>query len=207
MLRVANSKMKSQSAATRQRVEFLQADMRALNTGRRYSLCLIPFFAFHHLLKVEDQKAALSSIRSHLLPGGRLIFNVFNPDLSRPQGIQRLDKVVEARGQTVMRYSVQWFDRAAKITYGWLIYEFFRPGGVVHRRVTPFKLRYFFRVDIMRLLRATSFTAEHVFGGYDRKPFTRKSPMMIFDATPRRLSQRRPRPAQAGDESFTGTRF
>ena len=109
---------------------------------------------------------------------------MFNPDLTRLEGLQRLDKVIENRTETIMRYSTQWFDRPNRITYGWLIYEFVRPGGIVRRKLAPFRLRYHFRKDVERLLQETGFKVEVIFGGYDRKPFTPKSQMMIFVTRP-----------------------
>lgn len=182
MLDQARSKLKQEPAKVRYLVKFIQGDMRTFNLNRKFSLCLVPFFSFQHLLSERDQLQMLSRIRKHLLPGGKFAFNVFDPDLTRAEGLQRLDKVVELEDQTVMRYSVQWFDRANQITYGWLIYEFVGPGGVVKRKVSPFKLKYLFLDDVKRLLKKAGFRLEGLYGNYDKSKFKSKSPMMAFIA-------------------------
>lgn len=186
MLRKAHDNVAKEAPSIRRRIAFVRADMRKVRLGQKFGLCLVPFFSFHHLLTDKDQEDALRRIRSHLFPEGRLIFNVFNPDLTRPEGLQRLDKVIENKGETVMRYSTQWFDKANHLTYGWLVYEFIKPDGVVRRKLTPFKLRYFFRQDIEKLFRKMGFSIVSIFGGYDRRAFKSKDSMMIFIAKPSR---------------------
>ena len=180
MLDQARSKLKREPAEVRRLVKLTEGDMRTFNLKRKFGLCLIPFFSFQHLLSERDQLQTLSRIRKHLLPGGRFAFNVFNPDLTRAEGLQRLDKVVESPGQTSMRYSVQWFDRANQTTRGWLIYEFIGLDGVVKRKVSPFKLKYLFLADVKRLLKKAGFIQIALYGNYDRTKFSSKSPMMVF---------------------------
>lgn len=182
MLERAKSKLKQEPAEVRRLVKFVEGDMRMFTLDEKFGLCLIPFFSFQHLLSEGDQLQSLSRIRTHLLPGGRLAFNVFNPDLTRAEGLQRLDKVVEAPGETVMRYSVQWFDRVNQITYGWLIYEFVGSDGLVRRKVFPFKLKYLFLADAKRLLNKAGFRLRALYGSYHRTKFGSKSPMMVFIA-------------------------
>lgn len=182
MLDRAKSKLRNEPAEVRRHAKFIEGDMRTFNLYRKFDLCLVPFFSFQHLLSERDQLQTLSRIRKHLLLGGRFAFNVFNPDLTRAEGLQRLDKVVESRDQTVMRYSVQWFDRRNQITYGWLIYEFVGPDGLVRRKVSPFKLKYLFLADVKQLLKKAGFRLEALYGNYDRTKFNSKSPMMAFIA-------------------------
>ena len=182
MLDQARHKLRLEPAGIRRLVKFTQGDMRAFTLGRKFGLCLIPFFSFQHLLSERDQLRTLSRIRKHLLPGGRLAFNVFNPDLTRAEGLQRLDKVVESQGQTAMRYSVQWFDRVNQITHGWLIYDFARADGPVTRKVSPFRLKYLFLADAKLLLKKAGFRLVDLYGSYDEARFNSKSSMMAFVA-------------------------
>lgn len=103
MLEVAREKLRKESPAVRSRVRLARGDMRELHMDNRFGLCLVPFGSFLHLLSIEDRTRTLKSIREHLEPGGRLIFDAFNPDLKRPQGIPRLDKVRNWKNQTLMR--------------------------------------------------------------------------------------------------------
>jgi SAM-dependent methyltransferase len=189
MLNIARSKIKKEPPSVRKRITLVEADMRDMSLDQRFGMCIVPFFSFHHLLTIEDQLDVLSKIREHLVPDGRLVFNLFNPNLKRPEGIQRLDKVIETEDQTVMRYSVQYFDRPNQITHGWLIHEFVDSDGLVRRKVTPFRLRYTFYSQAKQLLKRAGYDVESVLGGYDGRSFTLKSGMMIFTGKKHSKSQ------------------
>ncbi len=55
--------------------------MRAFEVGRKFTLVTIPFRPVQHLLTVEDQMSCLENIRKHLVAGGKLILDLFNPSL------------------------------------------------------------------------------------------------------------------------------
>jgi SAM-dependent methyltransferase len=61
------------------RVEWLQADARSLDLGERFDLILLTSHAFQVFLTDEDQHAALATIRRHLAPTGRFVFDTRNP--------------------------------------------------------------------------------------------------------------------------------
>lgn len=82
MLSVCREKLLSDSKHVGSKVTGLvQGDMRAFELGRRFSLVTIPFRPFQHLLTVEDQMSCLENIRKHLVAGGKLVLDVFNPSL------------------------------------------------------------------------------------------------------------------------------
>jgi ubiquinone/menaquinone biosynthesis C-methylase UbiE len=192
MLAVARAKLKGEPEEVKRRIRLVQADMRSFELGERFDLSLIPFFSFHHLLMDQDVKSTLSHLYSHLQPGGRLVINVFTPDMKRPQGLQRLDKVVESKEGKIMRSSVQWFDTANHLTTGWLIYDFVSLNHSLSRRLSPFKLRYFFKGEMESSLRRTGFRVEGVLGDYEGNPFEKKSSTMNFVARKPQKLQVRP---------------
>jgi SAM-dependent methyltransferase len=53
------------------------ADMRHFDLGRKFSLIVIPYRGFMHLLGPEDQRRCLQCVRSHLAPDGLLLLNVW----------------------------------------------------------------------------------------------------------------------------------
>ena len=55
--------------------------MRSFYVEKRFSLVMIPNRSFLHLLTSEDQRQALTRIRDHLIDGGCLVFNIFDPRL------------------------------------------------------------------------------------------------------------------------------
>ena len=62
-----------------QRVEWIQADARTLDLDERFELIVLTSHAFQVFLTDEDQLAALQTIRRHLTPNGRFVFDSRNP--------------------------------------------------------------------------------------------------------------------------------
>ncbi len=61
------------------KVEWLQADARHLILEERFDLIVLTSHAFQVFLTDEDQHAALATIRRHLAPNGRFVFDTRNP--------------------------------------------------------------------------------------------------------------------------------
>ena len=86
MLAIARRKLAQEDAVTRGHATLLEGDMRSFELGQHFHLVTIPYRAFLHLATPEHQRRALVRIREHLVEGGRLALNVFDP---------RLDLIVE----------------------------------------------------------------------------------------------------------------
>lgn len=182
ILAVAREKLAKEPLEVQKRVKFVKADMRNFQLEERFGLCIIPFSTFLHMLTVEDQENVLSTVRQHLQPRGLLIISVFNPDLSRPQNVVRLDKVKQTEDGTIMRFFIQSFDFPNQLTYGWYIYDFVKTDGSVKRVVTPFKIRYVFYDEMRQLLTRMGYEIENVYGDEKKSLFQANSPLMVFIA-------------------------
>ena len=85
MLRAADRR----ATACGARLEWVQADMRDFDLGRRFSLIFVARNSLLHLGGTAEFAACFSAVRRHLAPGGVLAFDIFNPDLRllcRPGG-------------------------------------------------------------------------------------------------------------------------
>ena len=105
MLDRCREKVAAEPAAVRDRIALHEADMRDFAIGERFAAAIIPFRPMQHLSSIDDQLSCLDAIRRHLVPGGRLIFDVFNPDFVRiaSPGVRRVrghagDAASERRG-------------------------------------------------------------------------------------------------------------
>ena len=83
MLAVCRANLAAEPPAVRARVNLALGDMRAFDLGQSFTLVTLPFRPFQHLVTVGDQLACLASVRRSLLPGGRVILDLFNPSLER----------------------------------------------------------------------------------------------------------------------------
>jgi SAM-dependent methyltransferase len=163
----------------------LRADMKDFTTEQRFRLALMPFNTFMHLLTLEDQIAALTSIHRHLQPGAALALDVINPGeayAAHEQGLT-LERTFTDGDRTVQQFSSLAIDRAAQIACVTWLYDSVAPDGAVQRAAVPLTLRYTFPGEMRLLLEKCGFTLAHLYGNYDRSPFADGAPRMIGVAT------------------------
>src|SRR5262249_16400485 len=82
MLLLCREKLALEPPDVRCRVELIQGDMRQFDLGRQFPLITIPFRPLQLLVTVDDQLSCLETVRRHLVTGGKLILDVFNPSLA-----------------------------------------------------------------------------------------------------------------------------
>ena len=83
MLAIAENKLTASPPDVRRCVRLIAGDMREFALAQRFALVVIPYRAFLHNLQPDDQLRTLTCVREHLVAGGRLVFNVFDPDVSK----------------------------------------------------------------------------------------------------------------------------
>lgn len=187
MLAKCREKLNHQPPEVQARVRLVQGDMVDFDLGETFGLLTAPFRSFQHLLSVEEQLRCLGSAHHHLLPGGRLILDVFQVDL-------RFMKVSEEEREdfpetelpdgrrlrrTFRTTAVHWAEQYNHIE---LIYYVAHVDGRRQRVVQALPLRYFFRYELEHLLARGGFRVLERFGNYDRSPLRDDSPEMIFVA-------------------------
>jgi len=183
MLAVCREKLSREAAEVRARVSLVEGDMRHFDLGREFRLVTIPFRPFQHLTTVEDQLSCLASIRRHLVPGGKLILDLFNPKLSflvddrllaesepEPEFTLPDGRRVERRHRHAAR------DLFNQVLDCELIYYVTYPDGRKERLVHRFPMRYLFRFEVEHLLVRSGFSLEAVYADYDRSPYGSKYP-------------------------------
>lgn len=79
MLRQAEARRASLAPAVAARLTYLTGDMTTLDLGRRFALIITPSRVFQFALTTEAQRAALRAMHAHLLPGGLLVLDLFDP--------------------------------------------------------------------------------------------------------------------------------
>ena len=147
-----------------------QQDARSLKLDNTFDLVVAPFRVFSHLIDIEDQLCALNSICDHLNPGGRLIFDLFVPDLRILQnGIKdetdfdgeyapgwKLKRVISAEPDLISQVNkvtmtLTWDDEGGQKTSSW-----------------QFLMRFFFRYELEHLIARSKLELERIYGDYER---------------------------------------
>jgi len=160
------------------------ADMRDFSLGRRYRLVIAPLNALMHLLDDADVLASLRSIRRHLEPGGRLLFDVHNPipELLRPSPPQgTLVRNLCLRGAWFAQREFFSYDGERRI--GDIEYRFEPLSGTGAFSVR-LRLRYFPPAELDRLLSAAGFSVLRRDGGFGGEPFRAESMTQFVEAAP-----------------------
>jgi SAM-dependent methyltransferase len=188
MLAQCQGRLDTEPPDVRDKVTLVQADMRDLDLGKRFSIITIPFRPFQHLIAVSDQIATLQAIHRHLEPGGRLLFDVFNPSIR-----YLIEDRTEEREDTaeVELPDNRSFRRTARVaavhiveqySEAELIYYVRGADGITQRLVHGFLMRWYWRYELEHLLARCNFRVKAVFGDFNRSPLTDESPEMIFIA-------------------------
>jgi len=155
MLEVARER--AESAGVADLVELRVGDLRAPPVTERVELVICPFRSYLHLRTDAERLRALRAARDLLVPGGRLVFDVFAPgadDIAETDGrwlerepeiFERADWDTEARTLTL---SVRGPTGEATLALAWLSADEWRA-----------------------LLERAGFEVEALYGWFDRRPF------------------------------------
>ena len=156
-------------------VEWVQGDMRDFDLGRTFDLVIIAANSLLHLHETADLLSCLRSVRAHLAPGARFVFDVFNPSvrlLADADGVRRTRDVLSFvdpdRGN--VRVDVdETYDAAAQVTRGtWHFSTDVEPDFVV----APLELRSIFPQELPLLLSLGGLRLVERFGDWSGRPFT-----------------------------------
>jgi len=164
--------------------------MRDFDLGRSFNLVILPFRPFQHLTTVDDQLSCLASIRRHLVDGGQVVLDLFNPwlealvqdNVGREVGDEPEFTTPDGR-RVVRRHKFVARDYANQINQLELIYYVKHPDGREEQLVHAFPMRYLFRFEAEHLLVRCGFAVESVYADFDKTPYGSKYPgELIFVA-------------------------
>lgn len=158
---------------------FVVGDMRALPLEGAAALILIPARAFLHNLTTDDQLATLRSCHRALAAGGRLVLDVFHPNLrwiaSAPAG--EPGEWQAGSGQPWDEWRTTYWP-TQQLTHA--LYRRTAEDG--REETAEFTLRWVYRYEMEHLLTRTGFEVEDLFGDYDRSALSDDSPEQLWVA-------------------------
>jgi SAM-dependent methyltransferase len=184
MLAVAREQLSREPADVQARVRLHQGSMTCFDVDARFRLIYIPARSFQALRTRGEQRCCLTACRRHLLPGGLLAFDVFNPALWRLlKGTVEEEPAeydVEGGGH-VRELGHTDYDLATQTATWQATYECSRDGEAqVHEYTTP--LHYFFRYECEWMLEACGFQVDRLWGDFDKSEFGAGSKELIVVA-------------------------
>jgi SAM-dependent methyltransferase len=155
MLEVARER--AAAAGVAELLDLRLGDLREPPVAERVALVLIPFRSLLHMTTEPDRERALAAARELLVPGGRLVFDVFAPsseDIESTHGrwLEREPGIFERadwdEGERTLTLSVRRGEEASTMVLAWL---------------SP--------VEWRRLLERAGFEVEGQYGWFDRRPY------------------------------------
>jgi len=163
-------------------VEWVQGDMREFDLGRTFDLVFIAANSLLHLHETGELLGCFRSVRAHLAPGARFVFDVFNPNarfLAEADGVRRtrdaLSFVDPDRGEVRVDVA-ETYDAAAQVTRGtWYFSAESEPDFLV----APLELRSVFPQELPLLLSAAGLRLVERFGDWSGGPFTSDAPIQL----------------------------
>jgi SAM-dependent methyltransferase len=175
MLHRAEAKLRERPEVA-DRVRLLESDMTDFELGQGFALAIIAARSFQHVTTPAGQRAALHCVRRHLVPGGHLVLDLFDPNftllfgagtpLSPREALDRssghmVRRTVEARKTDPLRQTVEETLRFE---------EFDARGTLVAEERTSWILRWSMRQEIAYLLELCRFEVVGEFSDFKGSP-------------------------------------
>jgi SAM-dependent methyltransferase len=146
---------------------------------RDFGLATMPFRAFMHLERTEDQLETLRRIRSHLRPDGWLALDVFDPDLARMAALEESGEQPSFpwHQRTVVRRYAVTRDHAHQLQSVRFDYTDAQTGESLGTETVT--MRWTYRYELEHLLVRAGFEPFRWSSGYDERPYIGKGDIVV----------------------------
>lgn len=174
---LAAAKVNAVDDSDKDRITWVQADMRTLDLGRTFDSVIVPARTFMHVITPGDQRAALTALRRHLTPGGHLVLDLFDPNIELMNAPIKPEKeLIEAThpltgARLRRRVTSRTYDFLTQIVHEThRIEELDDAGTPTRTEDTSWSLRWSHRQELRYLLELTGFEVMAEYSSFDRDP-------------------------------------
>lgn len=162
------------------RVEWTQGDMRSFDLDRTFDFVFVAGNSLLHLHETEDLLNCFRSVRRHLAPGGRFVFDVFNPSvglLAGADGVRRSRMSFNDPDRGEVRVDVAGiYDAPAQVTREtW----YFSTASEPDFLVAPLEVRSIFPQELPLLLSLGGLRLVARFGDFSGRPLAANAPHQV----------------------------
>ena len=161
-------------------IDFIEADIRALDLQGQFDLIFIPFNSIHHLYGNEDLFKALECVKKHLKDGGLFLLDCFNPNIQyiveneKEQAI--IAEYTTGDGRNVLIKQTMHYESATQINR--IEWHYFINGKF--HSIQNLDMRLFFPQELDSYLKQTGFNIIHKYGGLEGEVFSDESEKQIY---------------------------
>ena len=171
---------KVKASAVGLEINFIEADIRALNLQEKFDLIFIPFNSIHHLYKNEDLFKTLESIKNHLKEGGLFLLDCFSPNMQYIVEGEKGQKVIAEYttndGRKVLIKQIMHYEKATQINR--IEWHYFTNGKF--HSIQNMDIRLFFPQELDSYLEWVGFNVIHKFGSFEEEEFNNNSEKQIY---------------------------
>ncbi|MCB1219145.1 MAG: class I SAM-dependent methyltransferase [Planctomycetales bacterium] len=188
MLAQLRAKLSAEEQPVQQRLHVVQGSMADFELDARYDLVIIPFRAFMHLISRDEQHSCLAAVRRHLREDGRLVFDLFDPNLAfiarmaEACSTWRQDLETETEdGGLLRRYTRILADARSQVHDVSMRFERLDgKGRVVDNDEEQFRMRWMMHNEAELLLEGSGLEIEAVYSDYERSPLAERRGELIY---------------------------
>ncbi|WP_042220915.1 class I SAM-dependent methyltransferase [Oceanobacillus manasiensis] len=174
---------KEKAAAEGVSIPFTEQDCTKLDLGQKSDFIFMVGNSFQHFLTNEGQDRLLASIQSHLITGGRFLFDTRFPstyELSCSEDEEPGFTYKDGRHSVHVSYISQ-YDPLNQIQHNITIRRSFDENGkLLEEKRSAINLRFVFPLEMERLLERHGFTIEGVYQDWKETPLTTEASSMIY---------------------------
>lgn len=162
------------------KIDFIEADIRALNLSEKFDFIFIPFNSIHHLYENEDLFKALKVVGNHLKEKGLFLLDCFNPNIryivEKEQEKQAIVEYTTNDGRKVLIEQSMHYEDATQINR--IKWHYF-VNGEFHS-IQNMDMRLFFPQELDLYLTQAGFNIVHKFGDFTEGAFHNGSEKQIY---------------------------
>lgn len=185
MLDILKNKRRTLPSEVMNRIHVMYGRMEEFYFDHQFMNIVVPFNSFLLLSSRKDQDRCLRQAWNHLSPEGRFIVDVFSP---------RFDLCAQEKSEIrflkhffyppTNRVVIQWeyvernmVEQVMDIDF---LYELYDYAGNMERCTRTLRMAIIFRFELQHMLEKNGFEILEFYGNYDRTPFSKNSPQMIY---------------------------
>ncbi len=161
-------------------IDFIEADIRALDLQGQFDLIFIPFNSIHHLYGNEDLFKALECVKKHLKDGGLFLLDCFNPNIQYIVENEKEQAIIAEYttddGRNVLIKQTMHYESATQINR--IEWHYFINGKF--HSIQNLDMRLFFPQELDSYLKQTGFNIIHKYGGLEGEMFSDESEKKIY---------------------------
>jgi SAM-dependent methyltransferase len=171
-------------------VTWRAGDLRSVRLGRKFPLVIAPFNVFMHLYTRRDLERAFATVRAHLAPGGKFVFDVLTPDLRamvRDPGRLYRGPSFTLHGKRYDYFEAFDYDAVRQVQLVSLVFQSLEE--LSDLRSLPLSQRQFFPEELAMLLHYNGFAIAQRFGDFTGGPLNADSESQIIVARARKAGR------------------